>query len=68
VREELEATPVRLERRNATSLMTRIVLLASAAFALFMVTYFSVGWFLDAQQPQQELKRDLGPQNVDQRP
>lgn len=68
MREELEATPVSLERRNATSLMTRIVLLASAAFALFMVTYFSVGWFLDAQQPQQELKRDLGPQNVDQRP
>ena len=48
--------------------MTRFVLIAIGVFALFVVTYFSVGLFLDAEQPQQELKRDLGPQNVDQRP
>lgn len=53
---------------KATGLMTRLVILAIGIFALFVVTYFSVGLFLDAQQPQQELKRDLGPQNVDQRP
>jgi hypothetical protein len=48
--------------------MPRIVLLAVAVFAMFVVAYFSAGWFLDEQQPQQELKRDIGPQNVDQRP
>jgi hypothetical protein len=48
--------------------MTRFVLLAIAVFVLFVVTYFSVGMFLDAQQPQQELKQDIGPQNVDKRP
>jgi hypothetical protein len=47
---------------------SRFVLWAIAVCALFAVAYFSVGWFLDEQQPQQELKRDLGPQNVDQRP
>jgi hypothetical protein len=48
--------------------MTRFVLLAMAVFVLFVVAYFSVGWFLDEQQPQQELKLDLGPQNVDKPP
>ena len=48
--------------------MTRFVLLAIAVFVLFVVGYFSVGWFLDEQQPQQELKLDIGPQNVDKRP
>ena len=48
--------------------MIRFVLLAIGVFALFVVAYFSVGQFLDARLPQQELKRDLGPQNVDQRP
>ena len=47
--------------------MIRYVVLAVAIFLLFVVAYFSAGWFLDAEQPQQELKRDLGPQNVDQR-
>ena len=46
----------------------RFVLLAIAVCLLFVVAYFSVGWFLDERQPQQELKLDLGPQNVDQRP
>ena len=48
--------------------MTRIALLAAAILALFAFAYLSAGWFLDAEQPQQELKRDIGPQNVDQRP
>jgi hypothetical protein len=48
--------------------MTRFVLWAIAVCMLFVIAYFSVGLFLDAQQPQQELKRDLGPQNTDQRP
>lgn len=48
--------------------ITRIVLLAIAVFGLFVVAYFSVGWFLDEQQAQQELKRDIGPQNVNQQP
>ncbi len=47
--------------------MTRFVLWAVGVCVLFVVAYFSVGLFLDAQQPQQELKRDLGPQNLDQR-
>jgi hypothetical protein len=48
--------------------MIRYVLLAVAFCLLFVAAYFSAGWFLDTEQPQQELKRDLGPQNVDQRP
>jgi hypothetical protein len=48
--------------------MNRFVLWALGVCLLFLVAYFSVGLFLDEQQPQQELKRDLGPQNVDQRP
>ncbi len=48
--------------------MNRIVLWAIAVCVLFVAVYFSVSLFLDAQQPQQELKRDIGPQNVDQRP
>jgi hypothetical protein len=48
--------------------MSRFVLIAVGIIALFLITYFSVGLFFDAEQPQQELKRDLGPQNVDQRP
>ena len=48
--------------------MTRYVLLAVAVCALFVFAYFSANWFLDAEQPQQELKLDIGPQNVDQRP
>ena len=67
-KEECKARPISLEPRKGTGLMTRFVLLAIGVFALFVITYFSAGLFLDAQQPQQELKRDLGPQNVDQRP
>jgi hypothetical protein len=67
-KEEHKPPPVSLEPRQATGLMTRFVLLGIGVFALFVITYFSAGLFLDAQQPQQELKRDLGPQNVDQRP
>jgi hypothetical protein len=48
--------------------MTRLMLLAAAVIALFLFAYISAGWFLDAEQPQHELKRDIGPQNVDQRP
>jgi hypothetical protein len=47
--------------------MIRYVLLALAVCLLFVIAYFSAGWFLDAEQPQQELKRDVGPQNLDQR-
>jgi predicted PurR-regulated permease PerM len=58
-------------QRAATRLakqMIRYVLLAVAVCLLFVFAYFSAGWFLDAEQPQQELKLDVGPQNVDQRP
>jgi len=48
--------------------MIRYVLLAIAVCLLFVVAYFSAGWFLDVEQPQQELKLDVGPQNVDKRP
>jgi hypothetical protein len=48
--------------------MTRFVLLAISVIVLFAAAYFSVGLFLDEQQPQQELKRDIGPQNVDKQP
>jgi hypothetical protein len=48
--------------------MTRFVLLVIAVFVLFVVAYSSVGWFLDERQPQQGLKLDLGPQNVDKGP
>ena len=47
--------------------MIRYVLLALAVCLLFVIAYFSAGWLLDAEQPQQELKRDVGPQNLDQR-
>jgi hypothetical protein len=47
--------------------MTRFLPFAIGVFVLFVVAYFSAGWFLDEQKPQQELKLDLGPQNVDQR-
>ena len=47
--------------------MIRYVLLALAVCLLFVIAYFSAGWFLDAEQPKQELKRDVGPQNLDQR-
>jgi hypothetical protein len=48
--------------------MTRFVLWAIAVCVLFVAAYFSVGFFLDEQQPQQELKRDVGPQNIDKPP
>jgi hypothetical protein len=48
--------------------MIRFVVLAVAVCFLFAFAYVSAGWFFDAEQPQQELERDIGPQNVDQRP
>jgi hypothetical protein len=48
--------------------MFRYLLLAVAVCFLFVFAYLSAGWFLDAEQPQQELKLEIGPHNVDQRP
>jgi hypothetical protein len=48
--------------------MIRYVLLAIVVCLVFVVAFLNVGGFLDEQKPQQELKLDLGPQNVDQRP